>query len=730
MSKLTKNALTTLEKRYFAEGENWDGLCDRVAEKVASAEKNPNAQVHWKPAFKQAMLDLDFLPNSPTLRNFGRNNGSGSACFVLPIEDSRKSIFKTLADAVDVQAYGGGTGFDFSRLRYAGAKIKSTGGQASGPISFMTIFDHTIGDIIKQGGTRNGANMGILRVDHPDIEKFLVAKKEEGLLQNFNLSVGVTDEFMKAVKKEKNFELKFEGKVYKTVPARRIWGKIVEGGWLNGEPGIVFLDTINANNPLAPVGEIEATNPCGEEPLLPYGSCNLLSLNLSNHCKGDWINGSGVVDWEKLRKSIQTAVRFLDNVISVNSYPIPEIEEMSKKTRQIGLGLMGFADLCIKLHIRYGSRQSVELAKKVQTFIYSEANAVSIALGEEKGVAPVFDEYEGFTVERRRNSALTTIAPTGTLSLIANCSGGCEPHFAMEFIKECLDGEKMDMSPQVVKDWKTYHGEDAVLPGFFITSADVIVEEHIAVQEAFQNNGIDSAVSKTINAPNSATTMDVSDAFIMAWEKGCKGITFYRDGSRDVQALYTGNGKEEPAEEDKGEELARGEIKERDRATSGPSFQIQTACGKMYVDPHFSPEEMIEVFIKTVGGGCEAFAEALARTISLARRGGVHEKRIARELKQVQCRACMKSKRTEVTSCAAGIGKAIEIALKSKQFHMAAAAAMEEADDSFFPINVPKEERRQKTRKAVGNVCPTCGAVVYMESGCRTCPECGWTKCG
>lgn len=728
MKKLTQNAITTLEKRYFAEGENWEALCDRVAQKVASAEETPEAATEWKPLFKQAMLNLDFLPNSPTLRNFGRNNGSGSACFVLPIGDSRKSIFKTLGDAVDVQAFGGGTGFNFSNLRPSGSNIASTGGQASGPISFMTIYDHTIGDIIKQGGTRNGANMGILRVDHPDIERFLVAKREEGLLKNFNLSVGVTDEFMLAVKNDKPFELRFKGEVHRTVPARRIWGKIVEGGWLNGEPGIVFLDTINKTNPLAPVGEIEATNPCGEQPLLPYSSCNLLSINLSNHCKGDWLNGDGDVDWEKLKTSVRTAVRFLDNVITVNTYPIPEIEEVSTATRQIGLGLMGFADLCIKLHVRYGSAESVELAKRVQWFMYEEAHATSVDLGKEKGMAPVFEQYEGFPVESRRNGALTTIAPTGTLSLIANCSGGCEPHFALEFIKECLDGEKMDMSPQVVKDWKAYHGIDAELPDFFVTSSEVSVEEHIAVQAAFQNNGIDSAVSKTINAPNGATRQDVSEAFTMAWEMGCKGITFYRDGSRDVQALYTENGQKKPGEVSK-DGLARGEIKVRERATAGPSFQIQTACGKMYVDPHFSSEELIEVFIRTIGGGCEANAEALGRIISLARRGGVHEKMIARTLKQVQCRACMKSSRTEVTSCAAGIGRAIEMALEQKEAHMAAATAMEKANGSFSAINRPKGDGAAKKEK-LGNTCPKCGATVYMSSGCRECVECGWSKCG
>lgn len=719
MTKLTENALKTLEKRYFAEGENWEGLCDRVAAKVASAETELDAQVYWKEKFKALMLNLDFLPNSPTLRNFGRNNGSGSACFVLPIGDSRREIFKTLADAVDVQAFGGGTGFNFSRLRPEGSPIVSTGGSASGPISFMTIFDHTIGDIIKQGGTRHGANMGILRVDHPDIERFLVAKKEEGILKNFNLSVGITNKFMEAVRDNKEFDLVFEGKVNRTLPARKLWGKILEGAWLNGEPGIVFLDTINAKNPLAPVGEIEATNPCGEQPLLGYLSCNLGSINLSQMIKGNWLNGHGEIDWEKLRETVQTATRFLDDVITVNTYPIPEIKEMTTKCRPVGLGLMGFADMCIKLGIRYGSKESCELAAKVMRFIYDGADKVSRELAAEKGAAAIFTEFSGFAFEARRNGALTTIAPTGTLSLIANCSSGCEPHFAIKYTKECLDGEKLDMSPQVVKEWKAYNGPDAELPSYFIAASDVTVGEHINVQAAFQNNGIDSAVSKTINAPNEATRAQVSEAFMAAWELGCKGITFYRDGSRDVQALYTENGKKAPVKTAATPGLSRGEIKERPRATSGPSFQIQTACGKLYVDPHFDGEEMLEVFIRTIGGGCEANAEAIGKLISLARRGGISEMMIARTLKQVQCRACAKAGGAEVNSCAAGIGKAIEIALTQKDVHIAAAAAMENAD-SFF---------NGKTKKG-GNKCPKCGAPVVMEGGCRTCYECGWNKCG
>ena len=575
--KITDNALKILKKRYLAPGETWEDLCDRVAHKVAGDETSEKARTAWKKHYKKLMLNLDFLPNSPTLRNFGRNQGCGSACFVLPLEDSRKSIFKTLADAVDVQAYGGGTGMSFSRLRPKGDRVNSTGGKASGPVSFMKIFDITIGDVIQQGGTRSGANMGVLRIDHPDIEEFISAKKQEGKLKNFNLSVGITDAFMNAVEKNQHYDLVFNGQVYKTLAARDVWDTIVAGAWRNGEPGIVFLDTINRNNPLKPLGAIEATNPCGEQPLLPYSSCNLGSINLARMIKGPWVTGPAEIDWEKLRKTIQLAVRFLDSVISVNNYPIPEIEVMTRKTRQIGLGIMGFADMCIKLHLRYGSVESIKLAKDIMSFIYQTADATSIELGQEKGAAPVYEEYD-FANSKRRNSTLTTVAPTGTLSLIANCSSGCEPNFAFNYTKECLEGEKLDMMPAVVQEWHAKN-EDKTLPEYFVTMQDVSIEQHVMVQASLQTSGVDSGVSKTINAPYTTDKKEVSGAFFQAWKTGCKGITFYRDGSRDRQALYTDAGETEGKTEDT---LRRGELKHRPRATTGPSLKIKTACGKLF----------------------------------------------------------------------------------------------------------------------------------------------------
>jgi ribonucleoside-diphosphate reductase alpha chain len=719
--KITENALKILQKRYFTKGETWEKLCERVVHRVAGDEKKSKDRVKWGKKFKEIMLNLDFLPNSPTLRNFGRNEGCGSACFVLPMEDSRRSIFKTLSDAVDVQAYGGGTGMSFSSLRPKGDPIRSTGGTASGPLSFMEIFNFTIGDIIQQGGTREGANMGVLRVDHPDIERFVAAKTIEGALKNFNLSVGITDAFMKAVKNDQDYDLVFAGKVYKTVSASKIWKTIIDGAWKNGEPGVIFLDTINKNNPLHSMGEIEATNPCGEQPLLPYCSCNLGSINLSQMIIGDWVEGAAEIHWEKLHKTVKTAVRFLDSVISVNNYPIPEIEDMTLKTRQIGLGIMGFADMCIKLHIRYGSKESVTLAKEIMADIYNVANGTSTELGKEKGVAPAYEEYTLFG-PKRRNGTLTTIAPTGTLSLIANCSSGCEPNFAFNYTKACLQGETLDIVPDVVREWHE-RKETENLPEFFVTTKDVSVEEHIRIQAAFQTGGVDSGVSKTINAPYDTDKSEISEAFFKAWEMGCKGTTFYRDGSRDVQALYT---QKNGLETQGADELGRGELKHRPRATTGPSLKMKTACGKLYVDPHFDKDGVVEVFIRTVGGGCAANTKALGILLSYCLRSGVSSEKIINSMKSIHCPACTKAissgKDVEVNSCAAGMGKGLEVALEHGDLYREVAKQIQGADSYFNEINESKDKKA---------ICPDCGATAHRAEGCLVCSnmECGWTRC-
>jgi ribonucleoside-diphosphate reductase alpha chain len=561
----------------------------------------------------------------------------------------------------------------------------------------MEIFEFTIGDIIKQGGTREGANMGLLRVDHPDIESFLVAKAIEGTLKNFNLSVGITDAFINAVKNDDDYDLVLEKNVYKTISASALWEKIVDGAWANGEPGILFLDTINRNNPLNSMGKIEATNPCGEQPLLPYCSCNLGSINLSQMIRGDWVEGGAEIDWEKLRQTVRTAVRFLDSVISVNNYPITKIEKMTLTTRQIGLGIMGFADMCIKLHIRYGSDECIDVAKNIMTDIYTVASEISVALGKEKGVAPAYEEYP-LSGPKRRNGTLTTVAPTGTLSLIGNCSSGCEPNFAFNYTKACLEGDDLDIVPAVVGEWYKKKKTE-LLPEFFVTTKDISIEEHIMVQAAFQTNGVDSGVSKTINAPYDTDKSEISKAFFKAWEMGCKGITFYRDGSRDEH---------------------------RPRATTGPSLKMKTACGKLYVDPHFDKDGVVEIFIRTVGGGCAANTKALGILLSYCLRAGVSLEKIIRSMKSIHCPACTKAissgKDVEVNSCAAGMGKGLEVAIAYSDVYRKVAKRIEDADIHFYG---------GRSTGIKNMICPDCGATVHRAEGCLLCSnmECGWTRC-
>jgi ribonucleoside-diphosphate reductase alpha chain len=716
--KLTENAERVLNKRYYGEGETWPKLCSRVASHVASSENDRN---RWTEIFAVMMAGLDFLPNSPVLRNFGRNNGCGSACFVLPIEDSRRSIMTTLADAVDVQAFGGGTGFSFSRLRPKDTPVKSTGGASSGPVSFMGVYDYTVGNVIKQGGVRRGANMGTLRVDHPDIEEFISCKETEGRLTNFNISVGMTDVFMESVLSEKTFDLSFNGSVFKTIPPRKLWEKLVYNAWKNGEPGILFLDTINRSNPLKAMGEIEATNPCGEQPLLPYSSCTLGSVNLSNMVKGNWIKGEAVFDEKKLANTVANATRFLDDVVSANHYPVPRINEMTLKTRQIGIGVMGYADLCIKLKVRYGREDSITLAKKVMGIIYDTALKTSEELAKEKGPCPTMEKAD----VPRRNALLTSIAPTGTLSLIADCAGGCEPHFALNYQKGCLDGESLSMVPKVIREWISINGDDKPLPDYLVTAGQVSVDEHIAVQAAFQNGGVDSGVSKTINMPNEATVKDVSNAFFKAWKAGIKGMTIYRDGSREDQALTHSDSKKIRSIKNG---LERGMLKYRPRVTAGPKLKVRTACGTLYIDTNFDGDSLIEIFQRTVTGGCEANAKALGVLASYTLRLGMPPKELIKALRKISCPACERAlakgnHQVEVRSCADGMARAMDVALENKTLFCKVAGEMTD-------LSVQRHfgENKRKTNYTK-NPCPECETPMRPDAGCLLCPGCGYSKC-
>ena len=560
--KLSLNATQVLEKRYLLKDDHGNvvetpsQMFHRVARTIAAADRlyDRDADIEKTEAvFYEVMSHLEFLPNSPTLMNAGTDIGQLSACFVLPVGDSIEEIFDALKFMALIHKSGGGTGFSFSRLRPKGDFVRSTKGVASGPVSFMRIFD-TATDIIKQGGRRRGANMGILRVDHPDILEFISAKEKEGSLTNFNLSVGVTDAFMEAVEKGGDYELinPRTGKPEKKLKAATVFNLIVVSAWKTGDPGMVFLDEINRHNPTPTIGQIESTNPCGEVPLLPYESCNLGSINLSRMVK------NSDVDWDKLRRVVRVAVHFLDNVIDANRYPLPQIEKITKENRKIGLGVMGFAELLIQLNIPYDSNEAIRVAEKVMSFISAEARKKSEELALERGSFPNFDvsvwKEKGY--KAMRNATLTTIAPTGSISIIAGTSSGIEPLFAISFVRNVIGTQLLEVNhlfEKVAKERGFYSLElmtEIAKKGsirdmgnipedvrrVFVTALDIDPEWHVRMQAAFQKH-VDNAVSKTVNLPQEATIEDVSKIFWLAYKLKCKGITVFRYGSRTEQVL-------------------------------------------------------------------------------------------------------------------------------------------------------------------------------------------------
>jgi len=565
--KLGVNAIKVLKNRYLMkdyEGkviETPSQMLRRVARAVAKADllydKKSDVE-RTEETFYQVMADREFLPNSPTLMNAGTRLGQLSACFVLPVEDSIDGIFTTLKHMALIHQSGGGTGFSFSKLRPAGDIVGSTKGVASGPVSFMTIYDAAT-NVIKQGGRRRGANMAILDVNHPDILKFIEAKSREGVLTNFNISVAVTDQFMGAVEKDGEVALinPRNGKAEAKLRARHVFDLIVSNAWRTGDPGLIFIDEINRHNPTPQVGEIRSTNPCGEQPLLPFESCNLGSINLAKMVK------DGEVDWEKLRRVVRVAVHFLDNVIDVNKYPIPEIGEVTRANRKVGLGVMGFADMLIMLGVPYDSEEALALAEKVMKFVSDEATKKSVATGEQRGAFP---NFEGSLWEKRgyktiRNSTVTTVAPTGTISIIGGCSGGIEPIFAVAFVRNVMEGTRLlETQPrfeELARERGFYSGDlmletaktgsiqkmDAVpedVRRVFVTSLDIDPEWHVRMQAAFQKY-VDNAVSKTVNLPPDATVEDVRRVYLLAYKLKCKGITVYRYGSKKEQVLYVGS---------------------------------------------------------------------------------------------------------------------------------------------------------------------------------------------
>ena len=567
---LTKNARRVLEARYLIRDaerrivETPEELFERVARAIAHAELllgNARQRAYWEEQFYRVLASLDFLPNSPTLMNAGTPLGQLSACFVLPVEDTMEGIFEAIKQMALVQRTGGGTGFAFSRLRPRGDVVASTGGEASGPLSFMKIFDAAT-EHIKQGGKRRGANMGVLRVDHPDIMEFITSKLDGQTLRNFNLSVGVTDAFMEAVRRDRHYDLIHPGtgRPVGELRAKDVFDAVVKAAWQTGDPGLLFLDTVNRTNPVPHLGLIEATNPCGEIPLLPYESCNLGSINLAHVVM--MRDGHAVIDWERLRATVRVAVRFLDDVIEVNRYPIPEIERMTRGTNKIGLGVMGFAEMLIRLGVSYDSADAVRLAEHVMRVVADEALATSQVLAEERGVFPCWKggahEAQGVRV---RHATRTAIAPTGTLSLIAGTSASIEPLFALAYRRtHILEGQVLYEVAPLLCEYLDRHGADAKrltdqvmekgrlsdiqgmpeeVKRLFVTALEIPPEQHLQVQAAFQRH-VDNAVSKTINLPHDARPEDVHQAYWQAWELGLKGITVYRYGSKSTQVLELG----------------------------------------------------------------------------------------------------------------------------------------------------------------------------------------------
>ncbi len=721
--RLTPNALLVMRKRYLKKdhkgepAETPEELFWRVAQAIAEADANYGATEEeveeTAVRFYNLMTSLDFMPNSPTLMNAGTELGQLSACFVLPVGDSLEEIFEAVKHAAKIHQSGGGTGFSFSRLRPEGDVVKSTNGVASGPVSFMAVFDSAT-DTIKQGGRRRGANMGILRVDHPDIERFITCKHDNDRLTNFNISVAITDAFMKALEEDEEYDLVNPRTGEKTgrLSARKVFDQIVQSAWKNGEPGVIFIDTINKDNPTPHVGRIESTNPCGEQPLLPYESCNLGSINLSHMVK------DGGIDYEHLKEVVWEAVHFLDNVIDVNKYPLAKIREMTLANRKIGLGVMGFADMLVALGIPYNSEEAVETAEEVMAFIQRESKAASAALGKTRGNFPNFkgsvhDPEKGGAGPYMRNATTTTIAPTGTISILAGCSSGVEPIFAVTFVRKVLDGEELlEVHPlfeKAAKEKGFYSRElmkriasKASIQDFseipeevrrvFVVAHDVTPEWHIRIQAAFQRH-TDNAVSKTINFPNSATPQDVYDAYIQAYKSGCKGLTIYRDGSRDVQVL---NIQKKP-------DYPQVEPRPRPDKTIGATERINTGCGKLYVTINRDEYGFCEVFAQMgKAGGCAySQIEATARLISLALRSGVRIESIIRQLMGIRCPSPVWQNGEQILSCTDAIAKVLN--------HQAQA-------------NV------ESALQEMG-ACPDCGASVEHEGGCIVCRACGFSRC-
>ncbi len=821
---LSPNAITVLEKRYLVKDEAGKpvetpkDLFWRVASTIAEADRHygapPRAVDAVAREFYGMMANRLFVPNSPTLMNAGRPLGQLSACFVLPVDDAlsngKSGIYDTLKAMALVHQSGGGTGFSFSRLRPKNDIVRSTMGVASGPVSFMSLFDAST-DVVKQGGTRRGANMGILRVDHPDIMEFITCKDDTTKITNFNISVAVTDAFMAAVEANEPYNLLHPktGKVTGQLQAREVWNRIIRGAWKTGEPGVFFIDKANYYNPVPQLGSYEATNPCGEQPLLPYDVCNLGSINL-----GAFVQ-NGEIDWKHLRQIIHLATHFLENVIDANQYPLPEITELAQRIRRIGLGVMGLADLFVKLGIAYDSEEGVALGRKIQQFVDQESKVESERLARERGVFPEWERSiwgpdESCTrgsqgerirpMRRLRNCNVTTVAPTGTISIIAGCSSGIEPLFAVAFMRNQAGGLMPDVNEDFVAIAKAegWYSEDLMrriaeaghidfpeVPAkwqrVFVTANHIKPEWHIRMQAAFQEFN-DSAISKTCNFAHDATEEYVEEIYRLAYSLNCKGVTVYRDGSRDQQVLSTGatakkvveqvGGKElapkEPARRSdhadlhgqlaeltaenerlrgmvhdlEAENLQRRQKRSRPELLRGNTRRLETPLGTLYVtiteDDRGQPFEVF-MSLGKAGGALMADVEALGRLISLALRSGIPMKEIYRQLRGISSDRVIGLGPHKVLSVPDAVGIAIERWMSEKQgiqqeLLPGGAPAGEPAPVAapLAAYSGPSGEQMVfgGMQETLSGACPDCGSQLEFAEGCMKCHVCGFSECG
>ncbi|MGD9042117.1 MAG: vitamin B12-dependent ribonucleotide reductase [Desulfobacterales bacterium] len=732
---LSDNARRVLRRRYLRKSrigkviETPEQMFRRVANHIAKAEKKygdkSSGQVdQWEEIFHEMMTDGKFLPNSPTLMNAGRRLAQLAACFVLPVEDSMEGIFGALHHAALIHKSGGGTGFAFSRLRPKNSTVGTTGGVASGPVSFMKIFN-TATEQVKQGGTRRGANMAILRVDHPDIMEFIFSKEDNSELNNFNISVGVSDKFMKAVDRQEDYDLidPRDQSAVGRLNAADVYQTLIKQAWKNGDPGIIFLDRINQDNPTPHLGDIESTNPCGEQPLLPMEACNLGSINLAKFVLE---NGDGpVIDFEGLKEVVGWSVRFLDNTIDMSKYPLPEIDEMVKGNRKIGLGVMGFADMLFQLKIPYNSDEALETAETVMQFIQEKAHETSQNLAEERGVFPNWKQsiYKRHGL-KLRNATCTTIAPTGTLSIIAGCSSGIEPLFALSFIRNVMDNDKLlEVNPhfeEVANDQRFYSRElmDEIakrgsikkikqipkdVRKVFVTAHDVSPDWHIRMQAAFQKY-TDNAVSKTVNLPRDATVEDVMKVYNLANELGCKGVTIYRDGSKENQVLSF-------SQKDRRKDDFMSAVKERPETLDGFTTKMKTGYGHLYVTVTEYDGKPFEVFatIGKSGRSTTAKTEAIGRLASLALRSGIKVNEIVHQLK--------------------GIGGEHPVFQNGGLVLSIPDAIARVLDRRYLSGDAAKRNHKSEN-SLMGEKCPECGQTVSFEEGCILCHFCGFNKCG